>query len=460
MTRTIFSLARKNADILLAVVLFVGLFAMSIILYKERVCYMDVSFQLSEIIRTNTLAIQVNRFGAAFVQLFALLGRMSSLPLWVIGLLYSCGVVIYQWLIWVYIRLVNRDVGLSYAYLMYLTLLCTHLFFWIQSEYSQAIPFVFFYFSYTNRLSWGSSYLRSFWLLIPLTIILVFFHPLVFPLFVWMSLLMFLFRSNQSEKRVVVANSLLASLVFGIKEVYFKNWYDEQAKERMKGLWAQLRQGIRTESFDRFLSDLQGIYLVFALLLILFVWQGIYQKKYMGVAIVVLTILASLLFFTLTHPTTERFYMENMFLSLSFMLSVGFLFFITLTSRKANLLLLFLITTCLFRYAYISRHYHKRLGYMRELITTYDNQKVILSEKHLDKQYIEYSWPLAYEIWMLSTIERGRSTSITATHDIRQYDKCHDTTHAFVGIHIHDYNTLPSAYFIFQDTVSSYKMIE
>lgn len=71
------------------------LFIFSIVFYKERTVILDASFQLFNILKSGSFAIQVNRFGAAFTQIFPLLASKLSLPLYQVAGAYSVGFILY-----------------------------------------------------------------------------------------------------------------------------------------------------------------------------------------------------------------------------------------------------------------------------------------------------------------------------------------------------------------------------
>jgi hypothetical protein len=105
-------------------------------------------------------------------------------------------------------------------------------------------------------------------------------------------------------------------------------------------------------------------------------------------------------------------------------------------------------------------HYTQRLDYRRQLISRFKDRKVIIHERLLNRKFVEFSWPFAYENWMLSIIENEQTASLNATHDMRLFDKYRDTCTAFIGIQIYDYSTLPDRYFKFADTLSRYEILE
>ena len=77
---------------------FLVLAIMAIVFWRERTIMLDASFQSFDVINKGKLAIQVQRFGAAFVQMFPLLTSKLGLPLKAILISYSLSFIIFHYL--------------------------------------------------------------------------------------------------------------------------------------------------------------------------------------------------------------------------------------------------------------------------------------------------------------------------------------------------------------------------
>jgi hypothetical protein len=99
--------------------------------YEERTMIMDTAYQGFSILRKDAFSIQVNRFGAIFVQAFPLLSARAGLPLNITLWLYSVSFIIEPLIcvliLWFGVK--HRRIGL--AMILFLTLLVSHTFYWV-----------------------------------------------------------------------------------------------------------------------------------------------------------------------------------------------------------------------------------------------------------------------------------------------------------------------------------------
>ncbi|MBU3677825.1 MAG: hypothetical protein FGM54_11695, partial [Chitinophagaceae bacterium] len=239
------------------------LFIMASVLYLERGSFMDVAFQTFEMIRTQNLAPQVYRFGSAFTQIFPLGAILLKAPLWVVAYMYSVGIIIYQFLLFAYIVFVQKNTNIGFAFLLYLCLMSTHSFFWIQSEFSQSIPFGFALLAFMDGFKERNLNAGHYIILIGLIITAVFFHPLQAPLLVVMIVLWsFMVGFNRTA-----SISLIFILVgWLVKHYGFSNWYDNMAEERLDALKMLHLKSIISPGFIAFCN--QGWYYLPTVLLV------------------------------------------------------------------------------------------------------------------------------------------------------------------------------------------------
>ncbi len=157
--------------------------------YEERTMIMDTAYQGFSILRKDAFSIQVNRFGAAFVQVFPLLSARAGFPLNITLWLYSISFVleplICVLILWFGVK--HKRMGL--VMILFLTLLVSHTFYWIQSELFQAIILLLFFFGMVMK--WMPLHWKHFFVLVPLLPIILFLHPLLFiPFsFIWLFIL-------------------------------------------------------------------------------------------------------------------------------------------------------------------------------------------------------------------------------------------------------------------------------
>lgn len=112
---------------------------LAVVFYKERTVFIDIAFHLFYILKDNALAIQNNRFGAVFTQIFPLLTSRLGLSLSQVMIAYSLGFVVYYATVFFLCLRLSRPHALML--LLFNVLMVTDTFYWIQSEFSQGVAF-------------------------------------------------------------------------------------------------------------------------------------------------------------------------------------------------------------------------------------------------------------------------------------------------------------------------------
>jgi hypothetical protein len=177
------------------------------------------------------------------------------------------------------------------------------------------------------------------------------------------------------------------------------------------------------------------------------------------------SILAYFFMINVTHPQADEFYLENMYLAIPLLIALPLSSVYKLNEKQVvhKQLSGFLVCICLIcigRLWFVSGQYTERMNWFRTTMKKFEGQKTIISENDAPMKQLLFSWPSAYECWMLSTIETGHTSSLVVVDDLQKLIPYKDTTSAFIGIQIYRYQDLPSRYFKFNDTLTSYRIIE
>lgn len=429
---------------------------MAAILYIERGTFMDVAFQTFELIRTQSLAPQVYRFGSGATQIFPLMAIWCKAPLWMVVFMYSVGVVLYQCLLFYYIAFIRKDAAVALMLILYLCLATTHTFFWIQSEFSQSIPFGFACIAFIRGRSLSSITGIQAIIGISLLVTGVFFHPLQAPLFLVFFFLLYLTESN---KPMMLWASLLVVLIWIIKQVFFANWYDNMATERIS-TWHQF--GV-TRGMHQMLENRGFYYWSLIVALVVAMVAGIYKKKWLLVVFLPLFTTTYFLFIHWSHPEAEAFYLENLMLAIPAVVAyVLVTIFWTNTpadfSFQQRVFVAFLVLFFIFRIVHVSTYYKKRIQVYSSLVSHYREQKIMIPASHLPRPYILFAWPSAYEVWMHSTLQHGVTASVLFFDDTTKFNQNYSPSHQFRGVRNYPYDSLLAPYFVWTDSASAYKI--
>jgi hypothetical protein len=206
------------------------LLVLAAIFWRERAWFIDIAFQTVLMIRDGTLQVQVYRWGSAAVQVLPLLAIKLELPLGWVSWLYSVGIhglfLLFFGLTTYALR--RSDLGLGIA-LLY-TLMVFDGFYWVTSELQQGLGLAFVQFAFWLRYPRLDRWWQ--WLVqIPLVVLLGFYHPLIFLVYLFGAVYLAWSRPELRHLRFAVA-ALLMVLVTAIKSRYFGNWYDDYRFEQ------------------------------------------------------------------------------------------------------------------------------------------------------------------------------------------------------------------------------------
>ena len=123
---------------------FLALAIMAIVFWQERTIMLDAAFQSFEVINKGKLAIQAQRFGPAFVQMFPLLTAKMGLPLKWILMSYSLSFVIFHYLLFLICNYVFRVKQMALSIVLFTMLMTVHTFFGFKMKSYKAFQWFLF----------------------------------------------------------------------------------------------------------------------------------------------------------------------------------------------------------------------------------------------------------------------------------------------------------------------------
>ena len=206
----------------------------ALIFWRERTMMLDAAFQSFGIINKGTLAIQVQRFGAAFVQFFPLLTLKLGFSLKTVLMSYSLAFVVFHWFCFFICDKVLKYKDLALSVLLWYVLMTAHTFYWIQNEVIQGISLVFVYFGLLiKRGQFSKLHWWDYPLSMGLVFTLVYFHPLIiFPFcFIWIYFFIekispfSIFKKKNLQKPSNLSFGLLGWSALGFATANFTKFY-------------------------------------------------------------------------------------------------------------------------------------------------------------------------------------------------------------------------------------------
>lgn len=441
-------------------VVYILLAILSLMFYVERTAFVDISFHLFHIIKDGYFAIQNNRFGAFFTQLFPLIGSKIGLDLDTIMKLYSVGFVLYYYAIFFVCVRILKSYQFGLVMLLLSTLMVTDTFYWIQSELPQGLALLVLYYALIDysekvddRYKW---ILRA---MIPLIVLmLVFFHPLL--MFPFLFIAVFLYLKYPRLRSLLQSGTALFIFILIIKSLFFKTGYDSSAMGGVKNFLTLFPDYIFLKSNKRFVIDAFTDYYMMIIALIGLVIYYVKSKEYAKLFLVCSFFLGYTLLVNVSYPNgADKFYIENLYLPLSLFVAVALVFDIVPHIQSKKYFIPILCTILLVRIIHIGLNhtvYTQRVDYLNKLLSEtalLDQRKMIISSDRVAKDTVMMTWGTPYESWLLSTINTGETRSILVTDNIgaHRWKKEHNKKFATTW-GVFDYDKLPKRYFILPDT--------
>ena len=432
--------------------------------YKERAFFLDLSFVLYLVIKDNSLPIQVNRFVSFFTQGAAYTAMKLGLPLENIAQLYSLSFVVFQFLIFLIILKLVKDKATALGLVLFNTLMMTHSFYWTANELMQGMAILFLFFGLLNKSLSASNRKKYLIHIVSLGALITccFAHPLLnIPLA--FGLIFFMLRQPKKVK-TFGAYFVLLILIYFFKLKFFSNYYDNAAMSGVANFF-DLYPNYYTESMQSFFGYLIKDYCFLSLALIGCTIFYLLEKKFLRLTLV---LLASVLFALLINVTyakgAHQFYLEALYHPLAVFVILPLVFDVLPNIKRKNLVLTgisVVILVGIFRIYNAHDLYTERLEWNRNLLAksrALGKDKIVLLDKELPKETVMLSWAMAYETWIMSTIETGTTQSIIALRNGEKFDDQLDRRKLFLSMWVQDpYFEHPREYFIFPDTINGYQ---
>ncbi|MDI9318954.1 MAG: hypothetical protein QM530_00630 [Phycisphaerales bacterium] len=440
-------------------VLYLILLSLSVLFYKERTVFLDISYHLFCILKDGTFAIQNNRFGAAVTQAFPLLGSKMGLSISNIALIYSMSFVVFYASAFIIIFQVIKNTKFGIAFLLFSILMTTHTFFWIQSELPQGVAFLFIFLSlFDNILNKNVVPLYFSWLSPSLLFIICFTHPLL--LFVALFSFSFLYLNYPDKRKFILFQFLIYATFLLIKSIFFKTAYDSQAIGGLKNIFQLFPHYFNIQSNKNFLHYFLKDYFFIPIIMSI---VGIYYIRCKLYAKIFLMFFYSFIYIFIVNTSypqgADQFYLENQYLLISSFVAIPFAFDF-LPSIKNLTVPVVLIGVISFvgivRIFHTHHFYTHRLEWYRHFLhdtNSLPQKKIVLTSKAVPLQTLLMTWGSSYEFWLLSSMEYGQARSIIIEENKDEFAWAIDKNKSFITKWgAFNYNELNSKYFIFSDT--------
>lgn len=421
---------------------------------------------LYKIIENGDIVIQVDRYVSFFTQGVAYSAMKIGLPLSTMAKAYSLSFVVFQFLIFLFILKILKNKWMALGLLLFNILMVRHTFYWTASELIQGMAVVFLFVAAIQNSLHVDGRLKFLYhaLAIFSLITVAFAHPLLNIPLVYACAFIFLKYPDSKSRITAIAYGLCIVAFYFFKQQYFSNYYDNNA---MKGLdnFAKFFPNYNTPSMEKFLGWLYKDYYFFLAGALLVPFYYLKRKKILRPLLMVLFCIGYSLLVNVSFPKDAyQFYLESQYLPLSFFVILPFVMEILpeLKEKKWPIYILsIVIVISLLRINVAHTRYTYRLDWNRDFMNKNIREgrdKIILQDKDLHKETLMLTWAMAYEYWIMSTIENSKTVSVVAIKDEKQFDDVMDDTHVFLTMWLNaEYKFLDKRYFRFEDPNRLYK---
>lgn len=434
--------------------------ALSVYYFVERTVFTDIAFHLCYILKDNDYAIQNFRFVSFLTQSVPLFASRLNAPLEFIMQFYSLAFILLYGGVFAINLYVLKSKEFALTMLLFSTLMVTHTFYWIQSEFPQGIAIMLLYFGllYTHIETKGNVIRKT--VFRPVTILLLFTilfsHPLI--IFPFSFICIFLIF-NTNKNRIAYTKELFAfTLLYLIKRKFFNTEYDSQATEKLSNIKYQLLNFFDLESNALFFQYVLKDYFLLIICLISLVVFYFIKHNWLKLGLILLYFFGYLVLVNISYPDgAEQYYIENLYLPLSIFVAVPLAFELNqrLKVKYIPILIALLLLSRVFHIGITSSKYSERIEYLQGIMKETEllpNKKLIIKENpnHVDNLFM--TWATSYEFWLLSTIREGSSRSIIITENPESLRWALPGTNNFITAWgAPNYNQLPNRYFKFED---------
>lgn len=450
----------KKSILILGICTYSFLLGAAVFFYKERTVFLDIAYHLFNILKDQNFAIQNNRFGAMFTQVFPLLAAKSGLSLNAIALLYSTSFILLYAATFFSILLIQKNTRIALAYFIFGFIITAHTFYWAQSELPQASAFLFLYLGLLdNALTKGVS--AKYWILaIPLLITVCFTHPLM--IFA-VSFSFAFFFLNKKENRKTIAYSFGIYLIITVaKTIFFKTIYDKQSLGGLKNIVRLFPDYIGIKSNENLVKYLVNDYYLVPVAFVMILIFYLKQKEFLKAILITAACFGYIFIVNISYPyNTEQFYIENLYLILGLFIGLPLAVDVLPAIKRKQFafgVLAIGVLVAMIRICKTHKMYTARLNWNRDLLRSTKNlphKKLIVRTDNIPEDILIKTWGSCYEFWLLSTLEENESRSIIIERPDYGFGwAIAEKTKFIAQWGIFPYQEFPKNYFKFHDTTA------
>ena len=438
----------------------------AIIFYKERIIFADAALHLFLILKDGFFTVQASRFGTALTQIGPLLASKLHLSLAGVMLSYSLNYILNSVICYLLCGLVFKNYRYAVMLLLCNTLIVSDSFYAVQSEILQAMPIVIAVLGYLTIKKRTEMSLIAYPILIAAIITIAFLHPLVMFMVLFAVLFHMLSKGTVADTKLFLLSAGLFFVCITIKQIAFRNSYDDNAQSGVNNFIELFPDYFNTRSTEVFIKYCIDKYYWLPILTLAITVSYVMQKAWIRLLLFLCYTIGYILLVNVSHSDggMSDAYAETMYMPLSFIIALPFVYDVLPMFRKPYLRVGFvalIVLLGIIRIYNTRELYVNRLKWERNFMKQYNYGKVLVSDRKVPMDSLVFSWATPYECWLLSTTEAGKTASVYISDDIMKHlnEGYWDRKSLLTPWVPVEYDELPREYFKFQDTVSTYTII-
>ncbi|MEY4926341.1 MAG: hypothetical protein RI894_777 [Bacteroidota bacterium] len=445
------------------------LLILSIVFYMDRMMMPDTSFLVTNILYDGTLQIQVQRFVAVFTQIVPYIFAKLGLPLKFILIGYSTSFVLFYTAFYTVFTEWFKEERWAWVVLLYCTLMCTHVFYWVQPELHQGTMFILLSGILIHKTEKWTIFKGV--LLIIALLTGLYSHPLsIFP-FLFMGGFLGINKQSLAIQPSVIFLSLAVFALFFLLKNYALPlpYYDVDASEvSRQNFQLYWKCFFKLGTFRTFFSAtyLRDYWIFIGSFLGVIGFYG-YKKAWLSLFWTASFVLGYFFFITCCYPkNVDQFYIEHLYLPMSFFIAFPLAFDILpnlKNNKMAQMTISILFIIRILTICHADKIYAHRVSYMQgvfEKTATDANKKLLIEDNLVEKRHFIQTWGTAYQALLQSAVESPnncRQIMFTAEKNYFDFAK-NKKTMVLMEFDTLNYQKLPKSYFNIQDT-SVYRLV-
>lgn len=430
-------------------------FIFSIIFFKERLLFVDSSYQFFKIINYEEFNIEAGRISTIITQIPLYLALNTNMPVYYLALLFSISFPILFYLIYLIISHYYKLPSIGLVLCITLCLCIRHSYFHTVTETHQALVYscLFFAWIFSDRNKNVVSVLEG------LTILFLacFSHPIAFItcsyiLFYYLIDSKFTFNKYFNISLLVLISLVVLKIIITPKNGYEGNFFNQillfpEIIKNYNSLYTRWFYGHFYCSF----------YQISFWIVVLSVMYYLFYQKYIKLIYVGLSYYAFLVFtHLLYHAGDSQVMLERSYMPLAFFSSICISFDLYKNSDKLQIVSsIFIIAILVYSLSNIyetSKYFTNRVSYMKQLFNINESKydKFIVKWENISNELINVPWAFGVETLLFSSIEGYQQQKTVYIRLPDQDLPALDNENLFLFVHFNkkeDINMLNKKYF-------------